>query len=115
MNNSFHKEFIKYALSLLIIFYSFSVQSQDSTKFSFLIAFHHLGKNTLGSFTYNYGANYLAAGLLTYPLVKSGFDWKWERMSVNHSWIPAAGMPSVALGGLVPLAVPLGKKSSKCP
>jgi membrane-associated phospholipid phosphatase len=40
--------------------------------------------------------------------VKSGLDMKWEKMSSNNKWVANSGMSAAVLGGLVPLALPLG-------
>ena len=73
----------------------------------FSTVFHKIGSGLLSPFTYNYGANAAIACLGTYGLVESGADWKWNRLAYNNNIIANAGMPSVALGGLIPITIPL--------
>jgi membrane-associated phospholipid phosphatase len=70
--------------------------------------FYGMDRNALGSFEYNYGLNYIVAGLGTYGIVKNGFDWRWYRNAQEHSWIPNAGFVAVGIGPLASVAVPLG-------
>jgi membrane-associated phospholipid phosphatase len=70
--------------------------------------FHALDKDIAGSFTYNYGLNYVIAGAGTYGIVRGGVDWKWYRFSNDHPSISNIGFASVTAGGLVPIFVPLG-------
>jgi membrane-associated phospholipid phosphatase len=70
--------------------------------------FYGMDRHALGSFEYNYGLNYIVAGMGTYGIVKSGFDWRWYRNSQENSWIPNAGFVAVGIGPLASVAVPLG-------
>ena len=70
--------------------------------------FYKMGSNTLNSFTYNYGINTGIAIVGTYGIVHSGFDWSWNRNAYNNKAIVYSGMPSVAIGGLVPMIIPAG-------
>jgi membrane-associated phospholipid phosphatase len=70
--------------------------------------FYKMGGNALHSVTYNYGANYAVAALGTYGLVKSGIDWKWNRMAYNNEWLAWSGTPFGALGYVIPVAAPVG-------
>ncbi len=67
-----------------------------------------MGRNLLGSFTYNYGLNYIVGGITSYGLVESGFDWRWYRNAIDHPWISRTGRISVVTGPLVSVGVPLG-------
>jgi membrane-associated phospholipid phosphatase len=104
----------KLSLNILIFSFIFSraLFSEDTVKaykpVPFVKAFYHLDKHIIGSFEYNYGLNYIVGSSGSYGIIKSGFDWKWERYSYNNNWVSNAGMPSVAIGGLLPLALPLG-------
>lgn len=69
--------------------------------------FYKIDKNVIHSFSYNYGLNVLVGSIGTYGLVESKIDWRWNRLSYNNSWITNTGMPSAAIGGLVPLVLPL--------
>lgn len=80
-------------------------ESKNAVPFSKI--FNKFGTNSLGSLTYNYGANYLVAGAGTYGMVKSGFDWEWSNMAVNNKALTYSGMPFGALGFVLPVAVPM--------
>jgi len=86
--------------------------AQDSIKDITLIpittVFYGMGRHMTGSFTYNYGLNYIVGIGATYGLVKSGADWKWYMNAKDHPWIPNTGRISVAAGPIVSVVVPLG-------
>lgn len=68
--------------------------------------FHGIGANVINTFTYNYGLNVGIATAGTYGLVHTGFDWHWNRLAYKSKAMSYSGMPSVAVGGLVPMIVP---------
>ena len=80
----------------------------DSALVPITTVFHDMGRNAIGSVTYNYGLNYLVGGAATYGIVENGFDWRWYRNAQDHKWISNAGFVSVAVGPLASVAVPLG-------
>jgi membrane-associated phospholipid phosphatase len=80
--------------------------SQEIVPFSKL--FYNFGWNTLHSFTFNYGQNFLIAGLGTYAMVDTGIDWKWNRMAYDHPAVAYAGMPAGLIGAVLPIGLPLG-------
>jgi hypothetical protein len=41
-------------------------------------------------------------------MVKSGMDWSWYKFSMENRAVSNTGFVSVGLGGIVPIAVPLG-------
>ncbi len=104
----------KYLLIFLVFSFSCSASllSQDTVKtykpIPFTTVFYHIDKHIVGSFKFNYGLNCVIGCAGTYGIIKSGFDWKWERYSYNNNWVSNAGMPSVVIGGLLPFALPLG-------
>lgn len=108
----FSKNLYRNILLSIIILFPISCNAQDSLNNSKLVpftkVFYRLDKDFVGSFTINCGINYLLAGVSTYGIVKSGFDWKWYNISNDNKWIGNAGFVSVAAGGFVPLVVPLG-------
>jgi membrane-associated phospholipid phosphatase len=79
-----------------------------NTKVPLSKLFYKMGGNALHSVTYNYGANYAVAALGTYGLVKSGIDWKWNRMAYNNAGLAWSGTPFGVLGYIVPVAAPVG-------
>lgn len=70
--------------------------------------FYKMGGNALHSVTYNYGANYAVAALGSYGLVKSGIDWKWNRLAYNNAGLAWSGTPFGVLGYIVPIFAPVG-------
>lgn len=92
-------------------FFSSYLQAQTEKNFKivpFKTVFHEFGRNTVHSLTYNNGLNVAGGVVGTYALVKTGFDWEWNRMATNNNKIAYSGMPSVIIGGLVPLLLPAG-------
>jgi len=69
--------------------------------------FHNIGWNTLHSITYNYGANFIGAGLETLIFIKTGLDWKWNRLAYNNAWMPKTGKYTSYIGGAVPVLTPV--------
>jgi membrane-associated phospholipid phosphatase len=82
--------------------------SSDTTSIPFFALFYKVDKNLLASFAQEYGLIHIVSVAGTYGIIKSDLDWKWFRFSVENKAISNSGFVSVALGGLVPLAVPLG-------
>jgi membrane-associated phospholipid phosphatase len=77
------------------------------TRISILKVFYKIFVQIANSVKYNYGLNYLAAGVLTYFIVKSGMDWAWYSFSHAHIWIFYTGFISVIAGQFLPIIVPL--------
>jgi len=104
------KKVLFYLLGIMSLF-SAECHSQDTntdtTGVPLTKVLYNIDKHLLGSITYNYGLNFIVAGLGTYGIVKSGFDWKWRQNSVEEPAIPNAGMPSVVIGGVAPFIVPI--------
>ncbi len=97
---------------ILIILVQQFGDAQDDRTDSALVpitkVFCGIDRNTIGSFEYNCGLNYLIAGAGTYGIVKSGFDWRWYRNAQDHPWISNAGFVAVGIGPIASVAVPLG-------
>ena len=87
---------------------SAQIVKRDSSLIPITWVFYRIDRNALGSFEYNDGINFIVAGVGTYGIVKSGFDWRWYRNAQEHSWIPNAGFVAVGVGPLASVAVPLG-------
>jgi membrane-associated phospholipid phosphatase len=81
-------------------------ESVSST--SIKMVFHNIGWNVLNSITYNYGANFLFAGLGTYGMIETGIDMQWRNVAYNNLTLAKAGIPAVYIGfpvaGLAPVA-----------
>jgi membrane-associated phospholipid phosphatase len=69
--------------------------------------FHDIGENALHSFTYNYGLNFIGAGLGTWAFIGTGIDWQWNRLAYNNSVYINAGLPALYIGYLIPAVTPL--------
>jgi membrane-associated phospholipid phosphatase len=74
----------------------------------FSLLFYKFGWNALHSFTFNYGQNFIIAGLGTYAMIETGVDWEWNRLAYHHQALAYAGMPAGILGALLPIGLPLG-------
>jgi membrane-associated phospholipid phosphatase len=74
----------------------------------FSTLFHQAGPNILHSFTDNYGINFALGAAATYGAVKSGVDWKWNRMAYDHLELAYSGLSAGIIGFVLPVAVPLG-------
>jgi membrane-associated phospholipid phosphatase len=82
-------------------------ETDKSSAIPFTDIFYHLDDHLVGSFTDNYGMNHVLAISSSYALVEGGVDWKWNTYANNHG-ISKAGFVSVMVGGIVPIAAPLG-------
>ena len=69
--------------------------------------FHNIGWNALHSITYNYGANFIGAGLGTLVFIETGLDWKWNRLAYNNERMPKTGSYANYIGYAVPVLTPL--------
>jgi membrane-associated phospholipid phosphatase len=71
------------------------------------MVFHNMGWNALHSITYNYGLNFIGAGLGTLVFIESGLDWKWNRLAYNNEWMPNIGGNANYIGYAVPVLTPV--------
>ena len=74
----------------------------------FSTLFYQVGPNALHSFTDNYGINFALGVAATYGAVKSGIDWKWNRMAYDHLELAYSGLSAGIIGFVLPVVVPLG-------
>jgi len=79
----------------------------DYAPVSLLTVFHNIGRNTLRSITYNYGANMIGAGMGTLIFIQSELDWKWNRLAYNNEWMPQTGNYFNYIGYAVPALTPI--------
>jgi membrane-associated phospholipid phosphatase len=70
------------------------------------LIFYDIGQNTLHSITYNYGLNFIGAGLETWALIETGIDWKWRNIAYDNDWLSNAGIPGFYIGFAVPCIMP---------
>ncbi|MDR2374911.1 MAG: phosphatase PAP2 family protein, partial [Treponema sp.] len=73
----------------------------------FSLVFHDIGWNILHSFTYNYGLNFVGAGLETLVLIATEVDWNWRNVSYNNTWLSNIGRPGLYIGYTVPVITPI--------
>jgi hypothetical protein len=71
------------------------------------MVFHNIGWNALHSITYNYGLNFIGAGLETWALIETGFDWKWRNIAYENDWLSRCGIPGLYVGYVVPGLTPI--------
>jgi membrane-associated phospholipid phosphatase len=69
--------------------------------------FHNIGWNLLNSFTYNYGLNFIGAGVGTWAMIETGLDWKWRNTIFDNPNIPDIGSVVMSTGGVVPIITPV--------
>jgi len=74
---------------------------------SLMLLFHDIGWNVLHSFTYNYGANFILAGMGTYVAIDSGLDLYWRNLAYDNTALAKAGLPAVYIGFAVPILLPV--------
>ena len=81
--------------------------SPGESNVSPLLIFHDIGWNLLNSLTYNYGLNFIGAGLGTWACIETGLDWKWRNVAYNNQWLVNMGLPLQFAGYLVPVLTPV--------
>jgi membrane-associated phospholipid phosphatase len=70
--------------------------------------FYHFGTNALHSLTFNYGANFIGAGLGTWAFIESGLDWKWRNFGYKHEAFANIAYSAVIYAGyVIPTATPV--------
>ena len=85
----------------------FAEDNNDISPPSLSLIFHNIGWNTLNSFTYNYGMNFIGAGLGTWAFIETGIDWKWRNIAYNNTWLSDLGRPGLYVGYAVPVLAPI--------
>jgi membrane-associated phospholipid phosphatase len=70
------------------------------------LAFHNMGRNALDAVAYNYGVNFIGAGLETWALIETGLDWKWRNIAYDNTWLSNCGGPGIYIGFIVPALTP---------
>jgi membrane-associated phospholipid phosphatase len=71
------------------------------------LMFHNIGMNALHSITYNYGLNFILAGVETWVFVETGLDWKWRNIAYNNKWLSNCGRPELYIGYVIPAVAPV--------
>ena len=61
----------------------------------------------LNGAAYNYGLNFIGAGLGTYLFVETGLDWKWRNVGYENAALANMGLPMLFMGYFVPVLTPV--------
>jgi len=97
---------------LLFLFFLclFSVQPKAETMdggISPSLVFHDIGWNMLHAVSYNYGLNFIGAGLGTWAFIETGLDWQWRNIAYENEYLSYMGLPMLLAGYLVPVITPI--------
>jgi hypothetical protein len=71
------------------------------------LVFHNIGRNLFDAVTYNYGINFIGAGLGTWAFIETGIDWEWRNVAHNNAWLPNYGLPGLYAGYILPGLTPV--------
>ena len=71
------------------------------------LVFHDIGWNALDSLTYNYGMNFIGAGLGTWAFIETGLDWNLRNAAYNNNHLANMGLPLLFAGYFVPVITPV--------
>ena len=71
------------------------------------LAFHNIGWNLFDSITYNYGLNFIGAGLGTWAIIETETDLRWRNFAYNHSYLSNGGLSALYIGFAVPAITPV--------
>jgi len=108
-----HTKFGKIILLVFFCFiftHAFGQEQTNETKSGIVpitMVFNNIGWNALHSFTYNYGLNFIGAGIGSLVIIESGLDWKWNRLAYNNDWMPMIGGNANYVGYVVPALTPV--------
>ena len=84
-----------------------TAEPQADSTVSLSLVFHGIGKNMFSALTWNYGLNFIEAGLGTWACIETGFDWNWRNVAYNNSIFANAGLPMLFSGYVVPVITPV--------
>ena len=69
--------------------------------------FHNIGWNLFNSVTYNYGLNFIGAGVGTWGAIESDIDYRWRNFGYDHPGLADAGLVALPVGAVVPGLLPV--------
>jgi membrane-associated phospholipid phosphatase len=92
---------------IFLCFFIFAEENDEISPPSLSLIFHNIGWNTLNSFTYNYGMNFIGAGLGTWAFIETDIDWKWRNIAYNNTWLSNLGRPGLYVGYVAPVLTPV--------
>jgi membrane-associated phospholipid phosphatase len=76
--------------------------------FRFTKIFYNMPKNLCRSIARSYGAYFIISVLATYIMIITGIDWAFNRFTYNNPVLTYVGIPSIFIGAVTPILVPLG-------
>jgi membrane-associated phospholipid phosphatase len=88
-------------------FYVYAETKQPENNIAPALALHDMGRNLVGAVGYNYGINFIGAGLGTWGFIATGIDWQWRSLVYDNPWLSNFGRPGLYLGYMVPTVTPL--------
>jgi membrane-associated phospholipid phosphatase len=103
----------KYVACLILLgffcvdLYAETEQAENSSVPRSALVFHDMGRNLLGAVAYNYGINFIGAGLGTWAFIETGIDWKWRNIAYDRAWLSGCGLPGLYVGFIVPALTPM--------
>jgi membrane-associated phospholipid phosphatase len=83
------------------------IRQEIETKVPFSMAFHEFGWNALRSIAYNYGANFIGAGLGMWAFIETGIDWKYRNFAYEQRWMTAGCLTTLYVGYIIPVITPI--------
>ncbi|MDR2517645.1 MAG: phosphatase PAP2 family protein [Spirochaetaceae bacterium] len=100
---------IIFLYSLCIYTFGQDIEQTNAAQYrgvSLSMVFHNIGWNALHSITYNYGLNFIGAGLETWAFIETGLDWKWRNTAYENNWLSRCGIPGLYIAYTVPVFAP---------
>jgi membrane-associated phospholipid phosphatase len=97
------------ACLILLSLFCFNVYAETERaedKAAPALALHNMGRNLVGALGYNFGLNFIVAGLGTWGSIETGIDWKWRNIVYDNPWLSDCGRPGLYLGYIVPAVTP---------
>jgi membrane-associated phospholipid phosphatase len=79
----------------------------EKMKRNLAILFHDIGWNFLRTIGYGHGLFFIGAVGISWVMIASGFDWFWNRLAYKHTILAYLGIPSLELGYVFPIILPL--------
>ncbi|MDR0410545.1 MAG: phosphatase PAP2 family protein [Treponema sp.] len=83
------------------------VRQEAETKVPLSMAFHEFGWNALRSITYNYGANFIGAGLGMWAFIETGLDWKYRNFAYEQTRLSTGCLTALYVGYVMPVITPI--------
>jgi len=101
------KTILCFVFMIFLCSYIFAEENEEISHPSLSLIFHNIGWNTLNSFTYNYGMNFIGAGLGTWVFIETDIDWGWRNIAYDNKWLSNLGQPGLYVGYVAPVLTPI--------